>query len=267
MIISHKNKFIFIHGRKTAGTSLMVDLLRYCGDEDICIGDVELAIKLGYLNWGWREAFSNVSIRDVLLLSTRYRKNKIESDIAHSDIVKSFFAQTYRRYQRSRVGLGSAHSSANDIKKEIGKSKWDEYFKFTIVRNPWDRIISFYYWRTRRFENRPKFKDFVSALYSNDERKIRQFNALGFDNYKLYSVEGEPDIDFFVRFENLDDDIKALKKRLKLTDSEPLPSEKKGVRPSSGGSLHCLDTIEMVGEMCKKEIELFDYSSPGCQTA
>ena len=35
MILSHKNKFIFIKSFKTASTSLEIALSKYCGEKDI----------------------------------------------------------------------------------------------------------------------------------------------------------------------------------------------------------------------------------------
>ena len=38
------------------------------------------------------------------------------------------------------------HSPPLHIKNKIGEYKFDSYFKFITVRNPFDRVVSWYFW-------------------------------------------------------------------------------------------------------------------------
>tara|TARA_R110000751_G_scaffold50614_1_gene111682 strand:+ start:946 stop:1602 length:657 start_codon:yes stop_codon:yes gene_type:complete len=68
------------------------------------------------------------------------------------------------------------HSTAQEIKRYATPERWEEYFVFTFVRHPVDRIISTYEWwkhtdaawdpETKRIINEMSFKEFVFSDYT-----------------------------------------------------------------------------------------------------
>ena len=49
---------------------------------------------------------------------------------------------------------------ARGVRLVVGPQTWRDYFRFAIERNPWDLVVSQYYWRYRH-EEAPPFDEFV----------------------------------------------------------------------------------------------------------
>ena len=127
MIISHSKKFIFLHGRKTAGSSLGIALMKHLAPGDIVRGYIDGGLSMNILPPDWKKSLWYFRPYDLLRPRPR--------------------SSAYRRFVKLYHGISSTHISAKDIKNYVGEKLWSEYFKFTIERNPFDRLVSFYYWR------------------------------------------------------------------------------------------------------------------------
>lgn len=89
--------------------------------------------------------------------------------------------------------------SAFDVKAKVPQKLWNSYFKFTSIRHPIDKFISFFF-----------FKDM--KLHSNTAEEVeellqRQSFVNSFYDRNIYCIDGEICIDKFIRYEYLMEDL------------------------------------------------------------
>jgi hypothetical protein len=105
------------------------------------------------------------------------------------------------------------HMSANDIRAMIGKEEWDRCTKIEIARNPYDRLVSYYFMKNKQSPKPERFPVFMDWLVMNPELILR--------NERLVSVTDEdgvlqPDIDFVLYYEDMDESLRELAETFNL---------------------------------------------------
>lgn len=147
----------------------------------------------------------------------------------------------------------------------------DDYFKFTFVRNPWDRIASCYRNKIqKRWKNNPSPSLKQKGLYfENNNLTLKDFLILleKKDN-RFYNIHWAPQtslvdmdkMDFIGRFENLEEDWKHVCKKIGI-DQLKLPHKLQTKPKNKSYRDYYLDqeSIDIVSRIYKKEIELFNY--------
>ena len=244
MIISHSKKFVFIHGRKTAGSSIGIFLQRHLAPGDIARGYITGGLEVGVLPPDWDKSIFWIRPHDFIGTIPRVK--------------------AYRRFVRCRHGISSTHMSAAQIKEYLGPERWNEYFKFTFERNPFERTVSFYYWRIKDLRKKPTFQQFVDALYSGDQAFLTRHNLTGFSNLSFYMIDDKIEVDFVGQYENLKHDFNYVCDRIGVDYDGCLPQNKTGVRPPSSrySDISNDDLTGKLKAVFAREISLFDYSVP-----
>ncbi len=112
------------------------------------------------------------------------------------------------------------HISCSKFKQQF-PLKYKEYFKFTVVRNPWDHVVSYFYSFILN-EGKNKEKNKGSKL---DVRKIFQkwlikkwykTDSFNVEEEFLYNKIIHYPYHFIIRYENLDDDFRKICCKLNL---------------------------------------------------
>jgi|688.fasta_scaffold141069_3 hypothetical protein len=150
------------------------------------------------------------------------------------------------------------HMPPYKIKNSIGEETFNSYTKIINIRNPFDMMVSHYYFK-------PTFD-----LYSNSEMSFEDYllktnvvEDLSKKYRDLMYIEDEFIVDEIVRFENLEEDI------FKLLDKLELPSPKRELgeykknkrRPDKDWKkMYSNETKELVEKHFKFYMDLFNYS-------
>jgi hypothetical protein len=160
------------------------------------------------------------------------------------------------------------HDPAAEVKRKVPADVWREYFKFSIARNPWDRVVSDFSWQARnRPELQPTRRWYHKAGVAFDEfaETKKLFAAFVAGDWKtndrFYVLDGELCVDFVIRYERLTDDLAEVCRRVGLPPLT-LPRLKAGLRKDGHSYRDYYDetTKAAVAERHENDIRLFGYS-------
>ncbi len=156
---------------------------------------------------------------------------------------------------------GLQHLRAVHIREEVGAEKFARYFRFSFVRNPWDRAVSqFSYLRQRRpdlqqllgLEGASDFNEYLSRISEVDH--VQWAPQLPF----LCDDDGSNLVDFIGRYERLEADAQDIFDRLGIAATS-IPHEMKSEHgPYRDYYDH--DSRFSIARLYRADIEAFGYS-------
>ncbi len=154
------------------------------------------------------------------------------------------------------------HMPAREVREKLGSEIFDSYFKFCVVRNPFDKVVSMF-WFQLPHEERERL---TTAEFASVKDKFNAFvlkrDGLPVDRH-VYVIDGAFVPDFYIRYENLLDDMRRVCERLKIdfTPSD-LGQYKIGMRtrPENFREYYDAEGRAVVEEAFAYELEKFGYS-------
>lgn len=250
MIVSHKHKFIFIHCRKVAGSSVKVALAPHLGEDDIVIGSIhEILASGGKLN----RAAKNSLLRPLPLAKAVAARLVGKSWGEAVNIgVKSFYFK--------RLSKNPPHPTAEQI-SSFFVDEWRDYFKFAFVRNPFDQVVSDYMWRRRATGVDIEFIHFLQELKSGSSKnRLAHLNAVS--NLEMISIKNEIVVDMVGRYETLNEDFQKIVAKLGISGVSLGKPQKRTNNKPALTSFFGPREIDIVHELFHHEIEKFGYEVP-----
>lgn len=137
--------------------------------------------------------------------------------------------------------------------KKFYPEEFSSFFKFTIVRNPYDRIVSAWKWQTVVAKNCKLFtlKEFIEARPESSKYSVK---------FKLEGIsvsESITQFDYIGRFEDLVNTYNYLGEKLNIGMDSILHTNMTGIREYQ--KYYDEDTILLVKNKFQLDLELFGY--------
>ncbi len=163
------------------------------------------------------------------------------------------------------IGVKSAgrlwkHSTLADIAGLATEEEIAGFFTFSLVRNPWDRVVSYYHWlREKNFAHPAvglaKTHDFSGFL--NHPQTLTSLSLWPYAAY-LRDTSGIERASLFARLEHLDSDLAPLEAHLgfRLT---PMPRANQSARAADWRGFYSDADAALIARICAEDIARFGY--------
>jgi hypothetical protein len=161
------------------------------------------------------------------------------------------------------------HDDINYYKKKFPKN-FKKYFKFTLVRNPWDKLLSQYFYQVKNTEQREYISRkkqrmathfrILEEEYVSFEKFLERPFLMGHKQQLKWisGPKGKVLVDHIGRFENIQEEFDFVCDKIGIERGE-LPHAK-NTNHEHYSKYYTDETRELVGELYKDDIEYFGYS-------
>lgn len=171
----------------------------------------------------------------------------------------NLFGGLIDRYHNPYQTGALQHLKALAVRHVVGRERFDEYFKFTIIRNPFSRAVSQYnYSRESRFLRRyiglGKRDDFKTYLQKIHRKSHVQWEPqVSF----LYDHRGRQMVDYIGRLEDVDAAFTHICTEVGVTAE--LPHKKKSGQKAPYQSYYDEESIAYIEDVYADDLEVLGY--------
>jgi hypothetical protein len=238
MILSNAHGFLFVKTMKVASTSIEIALSEHCGPDDVV---------------------TPISPKDEIL---RYAKGVLPRNYADDPALEAVYNDAVASGDAARIAEAYwsmrprmrfwNHIGASDIRGRVGEAQWARLRKFSVIRHPYDYVISMAYFRMSR-----------PGTFIGRWRVLADVIRNAPRNIDLLSIDGRVAVDEILRYEDLANELRRIAPAIGVDISGALPHAKGDSRPRSA----TVDTV--LGPLSRwairrrwmREFEIFSYST------
>lgn len=169
------------------------------------------------------------------------------------------------------------HEIAKSAKQKFIERQWDwnDYFKYTIIRNPWARYASLYTWSQHTYEEfkklpyeslNPIHKHHLStfdAMYNKDSKLdnvaiLKRIINSNQSQDEFYLIDNQIAVNYIGRMENIDRDFLHICKMVNIDTPPKLKYENKSYAYSYK-DLYNQELVDLVAQKEKYTIDHYGY--------
>ncbi len=154
------------------------------------------------------------------------------------------------------------------VYQQANKSLFDDLFKFSFVRNPWDRAVSVYFYLKNKkplgqvdqyyhelFNT--KINTFAKFVYFLRDNGVDNFTLFQTQSFYVVDYKGDVVVDFLGRFENIVEDVDFIGHRLKLDLS--IKHKNKTLDRDCYQKYYDDETKDIISDLYKADVDNFGY--------
>ncbi len=187
----------------------------------------------------------------------------LEARAAADDILIGDTPKAVRRRGRIKgvitAGRLWKHSTLADIDGLVGVEELDRFLIFALVRNPWDRMVSYFHWLQTQSFDHPAVglaKTLSFSGFLNDPAVGRSIATHPYGSY-LVDRTGIERPAVFVRLEHLAEDLAPVCRHLGFVPD--LPHTNASDRERDWRGFYSDADAALIGRLCAGDIARFGY--------
>ena len=133
---------------------------------------------------------------------------------------------------------------------------WDEYYKFTFVRNKYDQLISLYNF-DRHILNNISFEEFIKGHIYNRSVHYPYYDYW-IDQYFLTTIDDKPIFNFIGKFENYEIDLRKVCDQINI-EYEDIRVNVGNYKKSEQASCYNEELKQLVNQKFESEMKYYNW--------